>query len=267
MKATAVLLMLPILFSAGAAAEQLAPGDRILVDVGQCWFDPAYPSIGPFNGADARDDPALAHGPNQWPAPEDGNFWNNHSANPLWGAQPIDLVSTDGDPTGMIFDLNPWSACGDGGMVGNEIAPINTPYPAYASTDCRWWDTVPGGNGTQPGYIYLTSLPTGLRYDIGLFGYVADDAVLHEGGPYPAGTTVYTVGAESAELLVMGNTTDVAWLLGLAPQPDGSITIELTGGTPDCGAVVNVVDITVVPEPATLLLLAGAAAVALRRRR
>ena len=51
-----------------------------------------------------------------------------------------------------------------------------------------------------------------------------------------------------------------------APDAAGSLEVWMVGGTPaGCGAVLNVVDITVVPEPGTLLLLAGAAI--LRRRR
>lgn len=101
-----------------------------------------------------------------------------------------------------------------------------------------------------------------------LFGYADSNATIRDiNEPFPGGTTIYSIGALSVELNNVDNTTEIAELLSVAPAGDGSMLIEVvSGATAGCGAVLNVVDITVVPEPGAVLLL-GMGWALLRRRR
>ena len=250
MKAAACISVISIMFLAAGASADLVPGDRMLVDVGTCWGD--EPS---------------GYGPVPSPA-SDGNYWNNHSHNPRWNQNPIDLVTTTNKASGATFHLNMWAQCADGEQIAGN-APASTLYPGQAQTDCRWWNAEEGGLGVQPGIATIAGLNPDLTYDVVLFGYATSGQVRAGGhGPFADGTTVYTIGGSSVELNVMDNTTDVASFFDIATDASGVIVVEMIGGTPaECMAVLNVVDITALPEPGTILLLAIGGLAALRRRR
>lgn len=247
MKARMALGLVSILLPAVVAAAQLAPGDRILVDVGVCWSDdPRDPGYGPVESPDAL-----------------GRHWNNYAQNPKWNTTPVPLVDTAGNATGATFLTNRFSDCDACGGVLHDSASQGTLYPVKAQTDARWWC-----QDIQPGHVYLEGLDPALLYDVRLFGYADSSATIRDiNEPFPGGTTIYSVGALSVELYNVDNTSEVAELFSAAPAGDGSMLIEIVAGAPaGCGAVLNVVDITVVPEPACALLLALAGPLLLRRR-
>lgn len=247
MKARMALGLVSILLTAGGAAAQLAPGDRILVDVGVCWSgDPRDPDYGPMEGPDAL-----------------GRHWNNYAQNPKWNSTPVPLVDTAGNATGATFLTNRFADCFACGGVLHDSVGQSTLYPVRAQTDARWWC-----QEIQPGHVYLEGLDPALVYDVRLFGYADANATIRDiGEAFPGGTTIYSIGALSFELNNVDNTTEIAELFSVAPAGDGSMLIEMVAGTPaGCGAVLNVVDITVIPEPGAILLLALAGPLLLRRR-
>jgi len=250
MRITICLTTAVLLVFAASAPAALSVGDRMLVDVGICWEDPVdYPGYGPVAS----------------PA-GDGNFWNNFSANPRWGAINLALVDTVNSPTGIVMNMKPWSGCGEGGQV--KTLPVSNLYPELAQSDCRWYSIDDSGGHGQPGWIALTGMDPNQVYDIGCYGYVPVGAELVDNGPYPAGTTVYQIGAQQIEIDVMNNVTEIAWFTNVAPDANGDLMIDLFAGTPDtAGAVINVLDINVVPEPASMLLLALGGLAVLRRRK
>ena len=247
MKARMALGLVSILLLPAGAAAQLAPGDRILVDVGVCWSgDPRDPDYGPTSSPDGL-----------------GRHWNNYAQNPKWNTTPVALVNTAGNVTGATFLTNRFSDCDACGGVLHDNMGQSTLYPVRAQTDARWWC-----QQIQPGHVYLEGLDPALLYDVRLFGYADSNATIRDiNEPFPGGTTIYSIGAMSAELSNVDNTTEIAELFSVAPDGNGSMLIEMVAGAPaGCGAVLNVVDITVVPEPTCAMLLAFAGPLLLRRR-
>ncbi len=232
---------------AGVASAVPAEGDRILMDVGHCWGDQT-----PEDGS----------------AP-DGNFWNNSGGR----GDTVNLKrASDGADTGAVWSVNPSaSGCDCGGQITYNTRVSNL-YVETAQSTLRFW-----GDTKQPAQIMLTGMGS-LPYDIGFYSYLTDGI----GGddqpsiPVTPASTVFTLvvgtcpGAVPITLDAVDNTTEMAWFRGVTPDASGAITFELTGaGTATWQiAALNVVDITAVPEPGTmLLLLAGGTMCALRRRK
>jgi hypothetical protein len=247
MRSRAILAVAAVLAFAGAAQAALDVGDRILVDIGLCWDSPDYPGVGTMD---------------EGVPCSDGNYWNNLAQNYQWNKTPVDLVDTDGNATGATILHNQWSGCGEGEQIAHT-GTVNGPYPAHACSDVRWWS-----EARQSGTVHIASLNPALTYDIALYGSVKSGQLNASGALFPEGTTVYTIGGTSLELDVMDNLNDIVTFTNVATDASGDITILLDGGTPSgCMAVIGVVDITAVPEPTAMFLLALGGPVIWRRRR
>ncbi len=244
-----ILCAMVTLMLAAAASAVPAEGDRMLLDIGICW------------GQQTPEDGSAS----------DGNYWKNSGSR---GAV-IDLVrASDGVATGAQFTMSYFAnhtPPNTGQVSGNT--PVSNLYPETAQTSLRWYN-----ESEQPGYLYLTGMGD-LPCDIGIYGYLSDGVGGDEDPdtPLTPASSIYTLtagtcpGVTSIEVNVVDNTTIIAWFNSVTPDAGGNITFSVVGGTQSgdfLAAPVNVMDITVVPEPATmLLLLAGGTICALRRRR
>jgi len=259
MRTVICLAAVSLLAFAAHADAGLVPGDRMLVDFGVCWNGGAGDGYGPINAGDYWAGDPDAHGPGS-SAASDGNFWNNMSAG---GEGGFEMITAAGVMSGASIDRSAWSGCGSGGQV-YELDPQSNLYPVQAQTDCRWWAV-----GAQPGHIYLTGLDTSQTYDVRILSYVSADANLNDAGiPFPAGTVTFGIGASTVNIDPVDNTSTLAEFLAVAPDGAGALTIDFAAFAPaDCGVAVNVVDITVTPEPTSMLLLAFGGVAVLRRKR
>jgi len=261
MRMRAILAVASVLVLAGSAPGALQVGDQFLVDVGVCWDGgTGYPGYGPVPDLDYWSGDYGAHG-TPTAMISDGNYWNNYSAK---NGGAFAMQTTAGAQTSVTINMNGWAVCGPGPGQVYGIDEVSNLYPSKAQTDCRWWDDI-----HQPGEVYLTGLDTGLEYTIKCLSYVSDDAQTDFAGAFPHGTVDFVIGTDTVTIDPENNTTTLATFANISPDGNGDITIKMYANTPDdCGVPLNVIDITVVPEPTAALLLAlGGGLAAWRRRR
>lgn len=242
MRKTTLLAVLAILVWSGAA-NAVVIGDRMLVDVGTCW---------------AGDTLANGPTPEDGTAP-DGNVWNNYQFGGQWN-DPLPLKNTAGAGTTATFRaLVVWNKCGTGHGGFPHNAPMGDGlYPETAMGDGRLWNE--GG-----GIVVLEGLDASLLYDIVCFG-TADTNAPMDAGTFLNGVTTYTVGGTSIGLDTTDNLANVALFTGVPTDGAGTIQINVDAD-PGVDALLSVLDVTAVPEPATIGLLALGATALIRRKR
>ena len=236
------LLMLNICMPASAA---FIAGDRILVDLGQT---------------------AHESGTATTPA-TDGNYWNNFAlaANDTT-TPPTTLVAdliraSDGTATGGLLEIaaSTFDNVGIGGADNPNASQTNA-MPASATRDTFFFNA--SNNDPKSATLEFRNLDTSLTYDLSIFGSVPSgtrplteitvDSVTQSYNPVDNGET--------------GTGTNTADFIGLSPDSNGTISFVVTLDGAGAGHI-NTIELTVVPEPASLSLMAVVGLVVLRRGR
>jgi hypothetical protein len=194
-----------------------------------------------------------------------GHFWNSVSS----GAFFPNLIDLNGNPTGIAFGFH--APDGDGGHDSfNGPAGVTSDPPTAAEVAATDIDTVALGNlgVKEAAFDYYVSskleiqnLNPTKKYNLTLFGshkFNTDNTTRYT--VYTDGT--YTVPVASADLLVgvnnLHNRDTVANITGVSPQASNIIYLGFLG-TAGRSGYLNSMQITVVPEPGTLVLLASSA--------
>jgi hypothetical protein len=195
-----------------------------------------------------------------------GNTWDY-----ITGATDnnTDLVGTDGLVTTIDLALSGFTGGGPG-TYNTGLTPSPTLngglFAFNAVTDDAIFFTA-----TDAPVLTLSGLDPLATYDLVFYGSRVTTIERW---------TTYAVGANSAELQTSGsslsgnwNSSSVITLSGLAPDVNNQIVVTLSANTASGGSgsstfgYINAMQITVVPEPATLLFMATGIATLWARRR
>lgn len=195
----------------------------------------------------------------------DGNYWNNFSSTSNDIAVPVTIVTdlvraSDGNATGASLELvaSTFTSVGVGG-ADNPNADDTNALPQSAARDTFFFN--PSSSGTDSATFEFQNLDTNLTYDLSIFGSVPS-------GPRPL--TEITVGAvtQSYDPVDNGETgvgTTTADFAGLVPDTNGTLSFVVTKTGGDANHI-NSIELTVVPEPASLMLILTGACLTLSSR-
>lgn len=179
-------------------------------------------------------------------------FFNNSASTDV-----MDLVFSDGSNSGIDLAVNNTNST----EVAGSGADYNSTYPALVASqpESALEDSV-FVNANRTVTLTFSDLDANLTYDILLYGARGNNG---------SGLTTYsvfdgTLPVETASFAALNNAANVANFVGLTP--DGNNEITITVATADRGAI-NFGQITVVPEPGSLALLAAGSLLITRRRR
>jgi len=155
--------------------------------------------------------------------------WNNVTNNAL-GVQVTNLLNEAGSRIGASLEITD---------VFNDIRTANsvvsTLYPTNATKDYFRLASSVAPNDIS-GTIKLNGLDTGLLYDFIFYG----------GSTLSFGPTVrYIIGSSNVVLTHYNNITNTAAIRGVAPQPDGTVTVTVDNDSSGNGCL-NVLEITYV---------------------
>jgi len=211
------------------------------------------------------------------PSPDSfqGRYWNMAYCDPTEdpngieqrGYNPVtisNLVDSTGAATSANVTLKYFITDGSMGM------PSEVVYPQSAQADGigrPWIDpNDPDAKGPNPGSIVVSGL-TEPEYTLRVFSSAYTDKSYYNDGNR---RTLVTVNGDSRMIHSYANEDYIESFYNIAPV-GGSISLEVTGATPGGGETysygyIQVLEL-VVPEPATLSLLAIGGLVAIRRRR
>ncbi|MGB8191314.1 MAG: T9SS type A sorting domain-containing protein, partial [Chitinophagaceae bacterium] len=143
-----------------------------------------------------------------YPAPAP---WNNTNVNPDAGKTFPDLLSDQGQNTGVTMSITlGFNGQNDAGMqTGAGI------FPDAVMRSCYWLDR------TQVGQFKLTGLNHSKRYRIGFFGSI---------GPGWDGnfTSTYTIGNRTVYLNAHRNDTEVAYIGDVIPDENGEVLLSVS---------------------------------------
>lgn len=158
--------------------------------------------------------------------------WNNVANNAL-GVQVADLIASHGPSTGIQLEITD---------TFNDIRSLNsvnsTLYPTNATKDYFRLAASVAPNDIS-GSIKLSGLDTSRLYDFVFYG----GSTLSYGP-----TTRYIIGSSNAVLTHYNNLTNTVSINGVAPQPDGTITITVNNDGTGNGCL-NVLEISyVIPD-------------------
>ena len=247
---------------APVADAAVIAGDRLLIDLGQknTVNDSGYESGG--SGTTATD----------------GNYWNNFARE---GGTDVlrrddsatttvtivsDLVrASDGNATGASLEImKPGDAddffisVGIGG-ADNENAADTNDLPLSAARDTFFFND---NDDTKSAIFEFRDLDTSLTYNLSIFGSVPSG----NGRPL----TEITVGGVTRSYDPEGNGdagtgTTTADFADLVPEANGTLTFVVTKDGGNAGHI-NTIDLTVVPEPTSFVLLLAGGCLTLSRR-
>ena len=152
--------------------------------------------------------------------------WYNTGKDPVAGDSFTNLPDEQGDGTGITLTLlTPWGGSFDkGASSGNNSGVV----PDAALAQYYWFGTFGAPNTVE---IELSGLDPTKLYDFKFVG----SSVFNLAGISDNGTTVYTIGNESASVYVQNNTNDYALIEGYSPGADGKARVRINkanDGTP-----------------------------------
>ena len=195
----------------------------------------------------------------------DGNYWNSvprehHVAGEFgpatvaWVAGAWTLVGELNDHTGSPAGV--WCETKDVPNSGGNNAPTTTGYPANAEID--WWN---GGNdGATAAVIRMTNLNDAKLYDVNIRVWYPSDPWVYGGGIYTIGGVSHTYHDAGAVIYSWTNVSPSGGNIDLsiiADKPVGETRSAYNG--------ISLIEL--IPEPATLSLLALGGLAVIRRRR
>jgi len=199
------------------------------------------------------------------PDPYQSRHWNN-----IWGMDwdPPDpnevfafnnLIDTAGVGTGVNLAVSGFTVDGYRGIPGDGL------YPETAQIDAIGVRCADANNPIGRGIVTVSGLTEPL-YTIKLFSSTHEDVEWYNDDTR---RTQFTIGTDTRIVHCSGNTSYIETYWDIAAV-DGTITVQVTGATPGgeetySYGYLNVMEI-VVPEPATLGLLALGAAAMIRRQ-
>lgn len=237
------------------AIAGMAQGAEILMDFGEPPEIQAFPE-GPW-------DPNPTYKPTPSPDPFQSRHWNNLCMAGDGDANTItafpNMVDANGVGTAVSAAVTGFTTDGNKGMDAEVV------YPNTAQHDAV------GVKGIDSGGSYGTVTISGLSepaYNIRLFSSTHEDVSWYNDDTR---RTFFRANGHSLVFYGSGNTDQTMTLWNVAPV-GGVILLEVTGAIPGGEATysygyLNVAELFVVPEPATLSLLALGALAAIRRRR
>ena len=165
--------------------------------------------------------------------------------------------------TDQFFINGPPSQLGTESPSGDAAA-----YPVSATDDYFFGHTGPfaGGPDNQTGGFKLTGLTQGVPHDFTFFSARVGVGDLRE--------TAYSVtgaNSDNGVLEAANNDSNVLTLSGILPDANGEIAVEVSAGPNNSNGLqfyyINLMQVDVVPEPSTGLLVASAGLLAVLRRR
>ena len=199
----------------------------------------------------------VTYNPTPSPDPYQSRHWNNvwadtQSANPLVFSN---LIDSTGAGTTMGVSLANFPTDGNKGMDAEAV------YPRTAQRDAV------GVKNDSTAYVVLTGM-TAPKYSVLLFGSAHQDVAWYNTDNRRAD---YTIGGDTRTRINCLNTNQRDEYYDISPDANDEIVISVSGATPGgtetySYGYLNVVHV-IVPEPATLSLLALGGLVAIRRRR
>jgi len=141
-----------------------------------------------------------------------GSPWNN-----ITGQITTGIVDATGAATPWTFNFNTtwWGGAAIGPTTGNNSGV----YPDAVLHDFWFFGDYGAPNTVAP---TLTGLDTTKSYNITFYAGSVFNSVSNNG------TTVYSVGSQSASLYVQNNTQNTVTLSNLKPDPTGTITINMS---------------------------------------
>ncbi|WP_269542978.1 PEP-CTERM sorting domain-containing protein [Cerasicoccus fimbriatus] len=193
--------------------------------------------------------------------------WNNFSETDL-AVLSSDLLDTTGTGTGIQLETTDAFY----GINGNGTTSASAPYPSSA-TGNSFYDansTWGSGSGNDLAVLEFSGLDVGKTYSFTLYASRI--------GPSDNRSSLYTLQGEnsgSAALNATGNITSTVTVSDITPTAGGLITLTISPDAANNNSsgfiYLGVVEMTAVPEPATVALGMATAAFAgcvwLRRRR
>jgi predicted esterase/fibronectin type 3 domain-containing protein len=151
--------------------------------------------------------------------------WYNTGKDPVAGDSFVNLPDEQGSGTGITLTLlTPWGGSfNQGANSGNNSGVV----PDAALAEYYWFGTFGAPNTVD---IELSGLDPAKLYAFKFVG----SSVFNLAGITDNGTTVYTLGGQSASVYVQDNTSDYAFIEGYSPNGDGKARIRISkaNGTP-----------------------------------
>ena len=243
-----LIVALAVLAVAHAAQSNGIAQADLLIDFGEAEF--------------VNEMPNPSYNPTPSPVPFMGKHLNNVWCDPTSGGANAVAHTTIVDTTGgalpgvsvttQYFVTDGWKGPNDG---------ISTAYPDTAEVDAL------GCKHLDPSGLVTISGLTEAEYTVRLFSSTHEEKAWYNDN---ARRTDFTVGGVTKMVHCSGNLDYVESFYNVAPV-GGTIVVEVTGAIPGgeetySYGYINVLEL-VVPEPATLSLLALGGLVAIRRRR
>lgn len=238
--------------------------------------NPLHPAVGSRILIDfGPDDPV--HGGQAINPDVNGNHWNNwHSVpgndNPAAGGPVIldgeslgNLLTAQGNETGIdLIVTGEMAAAGksSGGLLSPDSALLGDLAIATATEDYFFAFGIEYLEGLQTGGFMLTGLDPALTYELRFFGSsTASEFRTTDYVVYGAGASMTVSLLTSGENIGSdgdydGNDDHVAVARGLRSDQFGQIFIDITSASSD-PTYLNCMEIVVVPEPTSLLLVAS----------
>lgn len=189
--------------------------------------------------------------------------WNNFAQSDSYrfGTPPntmlTDMIDSTGASTGVDFYyLSEWaeggSTIGSGiGGADNNVA-TSTSYPTTATRDTMYMNAGASSNDKGAVTFELRDLEANGFYDLSFFASVPDTRE----------NTTWTVGSDSVSLNPGYYTGNAVTLSNVQADASGNLQIVWSnnpdGGSGNDAAHWNTLEIVTVPEPSSLVLLAGA---------
>jgi hypothetical protein len=210
-------------------------------------------------GPTVEGQPNPTYNPTPSPDPEQGLYWNNLWQDMIVGSSTFtNIIDSANNPTSIQVVVTGFTTDGDKGMDANDVYPWTAQRDAVG---CKWL-----GDGGTTGIITISGL-TEPEYAVRCFSSTHEDVSWYNDDTR---RTDFTIGVDTRTVYCSGNTSYTETFYNIAPS-SGVITLYVDGATPGGTATYsygycNVVEL-IIPEPATLSLLALGGLAAIRRRR